>query len=256
MREELSRLERLIGGAALEKLASSRVAVFGVGGVGGHAFESLVRSGIGEIDIIDGDIVAESNINRQIIATRETIGRTKVDVAEERAKSINPDVLIRKYPIFYLPEKKEEFGLEFDKFGYIVDAIDTVSAKLDIIEEATRRGIPIISAMGCGNRLDPSKLVVTDIFKTFNDPLAKVMRKNLKERGIKKLKVVASTEVPRVPNNAMPEELKEICEVAASEDVKTHGKPESRAPGSTAFVPGAAGLIIASVVVRELIENA
>jgi len=232
MREELSRLEKLIGTAALEKLASSRVAVFGVGGVGGHAFEALVRSGVGEIDIIDGDVVAVSNLNRQIIATALTVGKPKVDVAEERAKSINPDVIIHKHPIFYLPDKKEEFGLEFDKYDYIVDAIDTVAAKLDIIKEANARGIPIISAMGCGNRLDPSKLIVTDIFKTFNDPLAKVMRKQLKERGIKKLKVVASTEVPITPKDE-----------------------ESRTPGSTAFVPGTAGLLMASIVVRELIAE-
>lgn len=246
MREELSRIEKMVGAEALEKLANSRVAVFGVGGVGGHAFEALVRSGVGEIDIVDADVVALSNLNRQIIATQATVGISKVDVAEERAKSINPDIVIHKHPIFYLPEKKEEFGLEFDKFDYIVDAIDTVAAKLDIIEEATGRGIPIISAMGCGNRFDPSKLVVTDIFKTFNDPLAKVIRKGLKERGIKKLKVVASTEVPTEPLRVDGEE---------ADQAQTFGKPESRAPGSNAFVPGAAGLLMASVVVRELIKQ-
>lgn len=246
MREELSRIERLIGSEALDKLASSRVAIFGIGGVGGHAFEALVRSGLGEIDIIDGDVVASSNLNRQIIATIPTLGMPKVDVAETRARDINPNVKINKHNIFYLPEKKGEYSIDFDKYDYIVDAIDTVSAKLDIIEEATRRGIPIISAMGCGNRFDPSKLLVTDIFKTFNDPLAKVIRKGLKERGIKKLKVVASTEVPIVPVHSEKD--------GAPESVKGFGKPESRAPGSTAFVPGAAGLLIASVVIRDLID--
>lgn len=246
MREELSRIERLIGSESLDKLASSRVAVFGVGGVGGHAFEALVRSGLGEIDIIDGDVVAPSNLNRQIIATMPVLGMSKVDIAEARALDINPNVKINKYNIFYLPEKKNEYGIEFDKYDYIVDAIDTVSAKLDIIEEAASHRIPIISAMGCGNRFDPSKLVVTDIFKTFNDPLAKVIRKGLKERGIKKLKVVASTEVPMVPIHAEGEEV--------MDQNNGFGKPESRAPGSTAFVPGAAGLLMASVVIRDLID--
>lgn len=233
MREEFSRIEKLIGKASLDKLKASRVAVFGVGGVGGHAFEALVRSGIGTIDIIDGDVVSESNLNRQIIATRETIGMPKVDVAEERAKSINPDIIINKYNFFYLPNKKEEFVLDYEGINYIVDAIDTVSAKLDIIEEAVRRDIPIISAMGCGNRLDPSKLVVTDIFKTYNDPLSKIIRKELRERGIRKLDVISSTEEP-------------ISVIAETDEGK-------RVPGSTAFVPGAAGLMMASVVVRNLI---
>ena len=232
------------------------MAVFGVGGVGGHALEALVRSGIGEIDIIDGDVVAESNLNRQIIATRDVLGLPKVDVAELRAKSINPDIIIHKHNIFYLPEKKDEFYLEFEQFDYIVDAIDTVAAKLDIIEEANRRGIPIISAMGCGNRFDPSKLVVTDIFKTFNDPLAKVMRKQLKERGIKKLKVVASTEVPTTP--APMTTVVAAIDITQGEISAEHGTEsflgKKNPPGSTAFVPGAAGLLMSSVVIRELIE--
>lgn len=245
MREELSRIEKLIGSESLDKLASSRVAVFGVGGVGGHALEALVRSGLGEIDIIDGDIVSRSNLNRQIIATVSVLGIPKVDIAEARAKDINPDVIINKHKIFYLPEEKDEYGVEFDKYDYIVDAIDTVAAKLDIIEEATRRGIPIISAMGCGNRFDPSKIMVTDIFKTFNDPLAKVMRKGLKDRGIKKLKVVASTELPIAPKHSLSDDN--------LDSNNGFGKPERRAPGSTAFVPGAAGLLMASVVIRDLI---
>ena len=253
MSEALSRIERLIGNAALEKLASSRVAVFGVGGVGGHAFEALVRSGVGEIDIIDGDVVAESNLNRQIIATGDVIGMPKVDVAEARAKTINPNIIIHKHNIFYLPEKKEEFNLEFHKYDYIVDAIDTVAAKLDIIEEANRRGIPIISAMGCGNRFDPSKLIVTDIFKTFNDPLAKVMRKQLKERGIKKLKVVASTEVPTSPAPVQAAEVEDgVRAEAAVSNADDTFVGKKNPPGSTAFVPGAAGLLMASVVVREI----
>lgn len=238
MTENLSRLEKLIGEDAIAKIKSSRVAVFGVGGVGGHAFEAILRSGVGEIDVIDGDVVAESNLNRQIISTKDNIGRLKVDVAQERAESINPEVIIHKHPIFYLPARRAEFNLEFDKWDFIVDAIDTVAAKLDIITLAKEKGIPIISAMGCGNRMDPTKLMVTDIYKTFNDPLAKVMRKELKLRGIKKLDVVCSMEEP----------LKPI------ETVDENNAPGKRStPGSNAFVPGAAGLIMASWVINRLI---
>ena len=236
MREAFSRIEKLIGDSSMEKLANSRVAVFGVGGVGGHAFEALVRSGVGEIDIIDGDVVSESNLNRQIISLRDNIGRPKVDVAEERAKRINPQIRINKYNLFYLPEKREEASFQFEKYDFIVDAIDTVSAKIDIISNANKLGIPIISAMGCGNRLDPTKLVVTDIYKTYNDPLSKIIRKKLKENGVKKLTVVASTELPLTP-------------------IEDEDASEKRTPGSTAFVPGAAGLIMASHVIRKLIAK-
>ena len=182
----------------MEKLSKARVAVFGVGGVGGYVLESLARSGVRKFDIIDDDRICITNINRQIIATTPDIGHFKVDAAEERIHAIDPSIEVRKYPFFYLPNQNKE-KIPFEEFDYIVDAVDTVTAKLDIIEEANRLNIPIISAMGCGNRIDPTKLVVCDIYDTYNDPLAKVMRKELKARNIKKLKVVYSTELPIKP---------------------------------------------------------
>lgn len=225
------RTELLLGQEAMDCLAKSKVAVFGVGGVGGYVVEALVRSGVGEIHIIDSDKVCPSNINRQVIATNKTIDKYKVDVMEERIKDINPDITVYKYPIFYLPDSNDE--IPFESFDYIVDAIDTVTAKIDIIMKAKELNIPIISAMGCGNRLDPTKLVITDIYKTKNDPLAKVMRHELKKRRIKKITVVASTELPIKPNK----ELKDGKRIV---------------PGSSAFVPSAAGLFIASHIVRQL----
>ena len=225
------RTELLLGQEAMDRLAESKVAVFGVGGVGGYVVEALVRSGVGEIHIIDSDKVCSSNINRQIIATNKTIDKYKVDVMEERIKDINPDITVYKYPIFYLPDSNDE--IPFESFDYIVDAIDTVTAKIDIIMKAKELNIPIISAMGCGNRLDPTKLLITDINKKKNDPLAKVMRHELKKRRIKKLTVVASTELPIKPNK----ELKDGKRIV---------------PGSSAFVPSAAGLFIASHIVRQL----
>lgn len=225
------RVELLLGKEAMESLAKSKVAVFGIGGVGGYVVEALVRSGIGEIHIIDSDKVCASNLNRQIIATNKTIDKYKVDVMEDRIKDINPNIKVHKYPIFYLPDNNDE--IPFESFDYIVDAIDTVTAKIDIIMKAKELDIPIISAMGCGNRLDPTKLVITDIYKTKNDPLAKVMRHELKKRRIKKLTVVASTELPIKPNK----ELKDGKRIV---------------PGSSAFVPSAAGLFIASHIIREL----
>lgn len=246
----------LIGSDAIERLKSSRVAVFGLGGVGGHVVEALARSGIGTLDIVDGDVVDESNINRQIIATTETVGMAKVDAFEERIRLINPDAVVNKHHLFYLPSKDsscdsnretastEGSDFDFTCYDYVVDAIDTVAAKLDIIEKCTVSGTPIISAMGCGNRLDPTKLVVTDINKTEMDPLAKVMRKELRNRGIKRLKVVYSTEQPI----KYDEEDEKIKQILSEESAK-----KRHIPGSTAFVPGAAGLIIASEVVRDLI---
>ena len=245
MREDLVRTAMLIGEDALARLASARVAIFGVGGVGGYAVEALARSGVGTLDLIDSDEVAVSNLNRQIIASRETVGVPKVDAFEQRIHSIFPDTKVVKHRIFYLPGEAND--IDFSSFDYIVDAVDTVSAKLDIIVRAEEAGVPVISAMGCGNRLDPTKLVVTDIYKTHTDPLAKVMRTELRKRGVRKLKVVYSEELPIKP---LPEEhfLGEVS-ADAGED---NGHKRRSTPGSTAFVPGAAGLIIASVVVREL----
>ena len=220
------RTEMLIGAEGLKRLQESRVAVFGIGGVGGYVLEALVRSGVGALDLIDNDVVSRSNLNRQIIATEDTIGRKKVEVMRERILSINPAARVRVYPCFYLPEKAQEF--DFGSWSYVVDAVDTVTAKLDIICQAQRAGVPVISCMGTGNKLDPSRLEVTDIYKTSVCPLARVMRRELKKREVRRLKVVYSTEEP----------------------VKTG----SRTPGSIAFVPPAAGLMAAAEVVRDLLN--
>lgn len=232
MPESFSRFEMLIGKEALLALKHKKVIIFGVGGVGGYALEGLVRSGVGHIDIVDMDDVAESNLNRQIIATRDSIGKAKVDVAKARALSINPDAVITIHKHFYLPDDRGDIDLS--QFDYVIDAIDTVKAKLDIISECARLGVPLISSMGCGNRMDPSKLRYADLYKTKNDPLSKVMRKECKKLGIKRLPVVYSEELPK--KSAAPEE---------------NGR---HIPASSAFVPSAAGLFIASKVVRELID--
>ena len=236
--EEFIRTELIIGKEALEKMAKARVAFFGVGGVGGYAVEGLARTGIGTLDLIDNDDVALSNINRQIIATQDSVGLKKVDVAKRRVLSINPNIAVNTYDCFYLPEKRDQF--DFTQYDYIVDAIDTVTAKLDIIETAKKLDIPIISAMGCGNRLDPTKVVITDIYKTYGDPLAKIMRKELKERRIKKLDVVYSTEKPLKPLF----DIKEIEKDSTRRSI----------PGSSAFVPSAAGLAIAYFVTKKICE--
>jgi len=236
--EEFIRTELIIGKQTLEKMANSRVAVFGVGGVGGYVVEGLARTGIGTLDLIDNDDVALSNINRQIIATRENVGQKKVEVARQRVLSINPYINVNTYDCFYLPDKKDIFP--FKEYDYIVDAIDTVTAKLDIIDTAKKLDIPIISAMGCGNRLDPTKVVITDIYKTSGDPLAKIMRKQLKERHIKKLDVVYSTEKPLKPLF----DIKEIEKDSTRRSI----------PGSSAFVPSAAGLAIAYFVTKKICE--
>ena len=219
-------------------MANARVVVFGVGGVGGYVVEGLARTGIGTLDLIDNDDVALSNINRQIIATRENVGQKKVEAARQRVLSINPYIKINTYDCFYLPDKKDMFP--FKEYDYIVDAIDTVTAKLDIIDTAKKLEIPIISAMGCGNRLDPTKVVITDIYKTSGDPLAKIMRKQLKERHIKKLDVVYSTEKPLKPLF----DIKEIEKDSTRRSI----------PGSSAFVPSAAGLAIAYFVTKKICE--
>jgi len=230
------RVKALLGEKGFEKLKNSSVAVFGVGGVGGYAVEALVRSGIGTITVFDSDKVDESNLNRQIIATVDTIGKDKVDVIKERALSINPDVIIKTEKVFYLPENADKYDLTI--YDYVIDAIDTVSAKLELISRAKGSGVPIISSMGTGGKLDPSKLKVADVYKTSGCPLARVMRKELKARGVKGVKVVYSDE--QVAIN--------------SEDVgkKADGKA---APASVIFVPAVAGLMLAREVVTDLIEH-
>ena len=230
MQEELSRTEMLIGKTALEILKNSRVAVFGVGGVGGYTVEALARCGVGRLDLIDNDDVAVSNINRQIIATQKTIGRAKVDVAKERVLDINPDIEVVTHKTFFTPDTADEF--DFLKYDYIVDAIDTVVGKLSLIEKSKEYNIPIICAMGAGNKLDPTKFEVADISKTSVCPLAKVIRQELKKRGIKKVKVVYSKEQP-VKNNS----------------------DNKRVPASISFVPSVVGLIIAGEVIKDLINN-
>ncbi len=241
MQNLFSRTELLLGKEAMEKLASSRVAVFGIGGVGGYTVEALVRSGIGAIDIIDNDIVCPTNINRQIYATTKTIGEYKVDVATRRIAEINPDVVVRSYKTFYMPDTSDQF--DFNNYDYIVDAIDTVTGKLELIVQADNANTPIISSMGAGNKLDPTAFEVTDIYKTSVCPLAKVMRRELKQRGIKKLKVVYSKEIPLTPL--------EINQ--CSDETSSSGRRQT--PGSTAFVPSVVGLIIAGEVIKALITG-
>ena len=241
MKDIFSRTELLLGTRAMERLASSRVAVFGVGGVGGHAVEALVRSGIGAIDIIDSDVICASNINRQIFATVSTIGEYKVDVAARRLTDINPDAAVRTYRTFYTSETAGEF--DFTQYDYIVDAIDTVTGKVELVMQAEAAGTPIISSMGAGNKLDPTRFEVADIYKTSVCPLARVMRHELKKRGIRKLKVVYSKEPP-------------ISHADADAQADAAEQRRRSVPGSCAFVPSAAGLIIAGEVVRDLTSEA
>ena len=235
MLNEFSRTELIFGKEAMEKLAAARVAVFGIGGVGGYTVEALARSGVGAIDIIDNDKVSLTNINRQIYATHATIGRYKVDVAAERIADINPDCKVKAYKTFFLPETSNEF--DFKEYDYIVDAIDTVTGKIAIVEKANESGVPVISAMGAGNKLDPTAFEVADIKNTSVCPLARVMRRELAKRGIQHLKVVYSKEKPKNPDGA--------CE----EDTNRRA-----IPGSTAFVPSVVGLIIAGEVIKDLIK--
>lgn len=248
MLTQFSRTELLFGKEAMEKLAHSRVAVFGIGGVGGYVCEALVRSGVGAFDLIDDDKVCLTNLNRQIIATRSTIGKYKTDVMMERMKDINPDVEVRVHKCFFLPENAESFP--FRDYDYVVDAVDTVTAKISLVMKAREAGVPIISSMGAGNKLDASAFRVADIYKTKVCPLAKVMRRELKKRGVKKLKVVYSEEQPTRPLEDMGISCRTncICPPGAK-----HKCTERRdIPGSTAFVPSVAGLIIAGEVVKDL----
>ena len=236
MNEQFSRTEILLGSAAVETLRAARVAVFGIGGVGGYTVEALARCGVGQLDLIDSDTVSVSNINRQILATHSSVGKLKVDVAKERILDINPDCVVRTFPIFYLPETADQF--DFSQYDYIVDAIDTVTGKLQLVQRAHDVGTPIICSMGTGNKLDPAAFEVADISKTSMCPLARIIRKELKKRGINHLKVVYSQEEALTPD-VDPEELAQT------------GKRQI--PGSVAFVPGAAGLILAGEVVKDLI---
>lgn len=239
---EFSRTELLIGQAALEKLQNSRVAIFGVGGVGGYVCEALVRSGVGHFDLIDNDTVSLTNINRQIIALHSTIGKLKVDVMKERMLDINPDVDVSVHPCFYLPETADQF--DFFNYDYVVDAIDTVTGKIEIIVQADAHQVPVISSMGAGNKLNPAMMEVSDIYKTSVCPLARVMRRELKKRHIKHCKVVYSKEKAIQPSQASLEKYG-----ADSEENFT----KKSIPGSTAFVPSVAGLILASEVIKDLI---
>lgn len=228
------RTRMLIGDDNMERLCNAKVLVFGVGGVGGYAVEAMARSGIGSFLLVDNDCVAESNINRQIIATCDTIGRYKVDVMAERILKINPRAKVEVRKCFFLPENADEF--DFSEFSYVVDAVDTVTAKIEIVLRAQKAGVPVISSMGAGNKLDPTRFEVTDIYRTQMCPLAKVMRRELKKRGVKKLKVVYSTEPARKPLMEEPD------------------KKRRSTPGSIAYVPSVAGLIVAGEVIRDLAD--
>lgn len=248
MLNQFSRTELLLGKEAMEKLQNSRVAVFGIGGVGGYTVEALARSGIGKLDLIDDDKVCLTNINRQIIATRSTIGKYKVEVAEERIKDINPDCEVTTYRKFYTPETSAEF--DFSQYDYVVDAIDTVSGKIELVMQAQKSQTPIICSMGAGNKMDPTAFEVTDIYKTSVCPLARVMRYELKKRGVKKLKVVYSKEKPLVPIEDTTISCREHCICPPGTARKS---TQRRAiPGSNAFVPSVVGLIIAGEVVKDL----
>ena len=232
MNDAFIRTEAMLGKEAVEKLKKSKVAVFGIGGVGGYACEALARSGVGTIDLIDNDVVSVTNINRQIIATTKTVGEYKVDVMAQRIKEINPDAIVNARKLFYMPETKDSIDLSL--YDYIIDAIDTVTGKIELIKNATEQGVKIISSMGTGNKLDPTNFEVADIYKTSVCPLAKVMRRELKTLGIKKLKVVYSKE--------------EAQKCVAEENGGRH------APASNSFVPPVAGFILAGEVIKDLVK--
>ena len=250
MLNQYSRTELLLGKEAMEKLRASRVAVFGIGGVGGYAVEALARSGVGAIDLIDDDRVCLTNINRQIIATRKTVGKFKVDVAAERIAEIDPDIKVTKHQCFYMPETAEQF--DFKQFDYVIDAIDTVTGKIELVMQAQKANVPIISCMGAGNKLDPTAFEVADIYKTSVCPLAKVMRRELKKRGVPALKVVYSKEEPLTPIEDMAISCKAHCICPPGTVRKCTNRRQ--VPGSTAFVPSVAGLILAGEVVKDLIK--
>lgn len=250
MLNEFSRTQLLLGKEAMQLLKHKRVIVFGIGGVGGYVCEALVRSGIGAIDLVDDDKVCLTNINRQLIATRKTVGKYKVDVMRDRINEINPECKVYCHNCFYLPETKDEF--DFSQYDYVVDAIDTVSGKIALVLQSNEANVPIISSMGAGNKLDPTAFEVADIYKTSVDPLARVMRRELKKRNVKHLKVVYSKEKPIRPLEDMSISCRTQC--ICPPGTKQKFTQRRDIPGSVAFVPSVAGLIIASEVVKDLIK--
>ena len=242
MREEFIRTQAVFGTEAMEQLAKARVAVFGVGGVGGHAVDALARCGVGAIDLFDDDVVSMSNINRQLVARHSTLGRRKTEVMRDLILDVNPECSVTIHNLFYLPETADQIDLS--QYDYIIDAIDTISAKMELVCRAKKAGIPIICSMGTGNKLDPTQFEVTDLYKTTRDPIARVMRRELKRRGIHKLKVVYSPEQPSVCRQ----------ELSNAPVAGRPGDAKKRAPGSLAFVPPVAGLILAGEVVKDLIK--
>lgn len=248
MLNQFSRTQLLLGQTAIERLQGSRVAVFGIGGVGGYVCEALVRSGVGAFDLIDDDRVCLTNLNRQIIATRKTVGQYKADVMEARIHDINPNAQVTVHKTFFLPENAQDFP--FDQYDYIVDAVDTVSAKIALVMEANARNIPIISSMGAGNKLDATAFRVADIYETKVCPLARIMRRELRKRGVERLKVVYSQEPPIRPIEDMSISCRTHCICPPGTKHKCTYRRDI--PGSTAFVPSVAGLIIAGEVVRDL----
>lgn len=251
IQKEFSRTAKLLGEEAVEKLGRCRVAVFGVGGVGGYVVEALARSGVGTLDLIDDDKVCASNINRQIIATTSSIGRYKVDVARERLEDINPSIRVCGWRTFFGPDTADQF--DFSAYDYVVDAIDTVTGKLELISRAKAAGVPVISSMGAGNKLDPTAFEIADIYETSVCPLARVMRRECRKRGIDHLKVVYSREEPLVPSGT-DESDQQLEGNMRVESVRDPGKRRTT-PGSVAFVPSVAGLIIAGEVIRDLIRE-
>lgn len=251
MLNEFSRTELLLGAPAMQKLKESTVAVFGIGGVGSYTVEALARSGVGGFALFDDDKVCLTNINRQLIATRKTVGKQKVEIMRDRILEINPSAAVAVYPAFYTAENADTFDLS--QFSYVVDAIDTVSSKLVLIEKAKAAGVPIISCMGAGNKLDPTKFEVADIFSTSVCPLARVMRNELRKRGITSLKVVYSKEPPLTPIEDDANSCKHHC--VCPPDTKRKCTVRRQVPGSTAFVPSVAGLILAGEVVKDLIKE-
>lgn len=251
MLTQFSRTELLFGKEAMDKLAGSKVAIFGIGGVGGYVCEALVRSGVGAFDLIDDDKVCLTNLNRQIIATRSTVGKYKTDVMRDRMLDINPNVEVEVHKCFFLPENADDFP--WDSYDYVVDAVDTVTAKIALVMKCKEKNIPIISSMGAGNKLDGSQFKVADIYKTKVCPLAKVMRRELKKRGVKKLKVVYSEEIPTRPIEDMAISCRNNCICPPGAEHKCTERRDI--PGSVAFVPSVAGLIIAGEVAKDLIRR-
>ncbi len=239
--DQLIRTQLLIGQEGIEKLWRAHVLIVGIGGVGGYALEALVRSGIGKIDVMDHDTIDISNLNRQIMALHSTLGRKKVDVAKERATDINPAIKIKAYPVFYTPQIGEK--MDFSLYDYVIDAIDNVTGKIDLVLRAQKAGVPVISAMGAGNKMNPQDLGISDLYATKGCPLARVMRKELKKRDVHKLKVICSTELPLAPLHS-----------EKSEEIEGKTGRERVVPGSNAFVPAAAGLMIGAEVVKDIIK--